>query len=418
MTEKLNQVIDDLGRGYEEMKSRLESIDTEVKKFGAVDVVSKDAVDRLASDLAAMKANSEAIERKLNAAELSGVGGEADHKRESERKDFLKGMRSKAAWDKLEEKAVDADFSSNSTSGGVAIPEVIASEILKKVLDISPMRGLVRVTQVASPNYERLVNSRGLASGWVGESGTRSETDTPTINRVTFTHGELYANPKASNWSLNDLMFDVQNWLVEEIADEFAYQEGVAILTGNGTNKPTGIISGTPEDTADDGVSPARPFGTLQYKPTGAAGAFQNDQLTSPAGDPLAVFKDVYAALKRAYHPNARWLMNRSTFATLSKMRDGDGRGIIQWDAATSQPMAILGYPISIMDGMPDVGSNTFPVAFGDFRAGYELLDITGMSMIRDDVTTKGYTFFYVSRRLGGKLVNDDAIKLIKAAAS
>lgn len=416
MSEDLKVVIDDLGRGFADMQSRLDDIEKEAKKIGGVDVVHKDALDRVSTEVANLKAHAEAIERKVNNASAPELGDNAE--REAERKSFLDAVRKKAAYERLEQKAVDADYSSNSTAGGVAIPEVIASEILRKVLDLSPMRSLVRVTQVSSPNYERLVDVRGLASGWAAESTTRSETGTPAIQRVTFTHGELYAVPKASQWSLNDIMFDVSGWLTDSVSDEFAYQEGVAILTGNGTNKPTGIISGTPENTDDDGASPARPFGTLQYVPTGTAGAFQNDLLGSPAGDPLAVFITAHSKLKSVYHANARWLMNRGTFATLLKKRDADGRPLIHWDASTGAPMSILGYPISIMDGMPAIGSNTFPVAFGDFRAGYELIDITGMSMIRDDVTAKGYVLFYISRRLGGKLVNDDAIKLIKAAAS
>lgn len=417
MEAELKTVLDGLGSGFEALQARMESVEKEAKKFGSIDVVHKDAVDKIVADLTEMKAQSEAIERKLNNASLPGLGGEKDQKAEVERKEFLAAVRRKAAYQEIEKKAVDADYANNSTSGGIAIPEVIASEILKKVLDISPLRSLVRVTRVSSPNYERLVDVRGLASGWAGESTTRSETGTPTLERVTFTHGELYAVPKASNWSLNDIMFDVQSWLVDAVADEFAYQEGEAITTGNGTNKPTGIISGSPSST-DDETSPKRAFGTLQYIATGTAGAFQNDMLTSPAGDPLACFIDTVAALKTAYRGNARWTMNRSTFATLLKKRDADGRPLIHWDATGSVPMNILGYPITILDSMPDVGSNTYPVAFGDFRAGYELIDITGMTMIRDDVTSKGYTLFYVSRRLGGKVVNDDAIKLIKAAAS
>lgn len=417
MEAELKQVIDDLGTGFEALQARMADIDATTKKFGDIDVVDRTEVDKIAADVIALKTASEAIERKLNTATLPGAAGDqTDPEKAEEKKQFLGAMRTKGGWNKFESKAVDADFGSDTTSGGVAIPEMIASQILKKVIDISPMRGLVTVTPVSNPQYQRLVDVRGLASGWAGETDVRGETGTPSIEKVTFTHGELFAVPKASQWSLNDLMFNVENWLITNVADEFAYQEGLAIISGDGTDKPTGFLNGTPVNTDDDGVSPARAFGTLQYLPTGMAGAFNNDVLTSPAGSPLAVFMDCHAKLKTRYHGNARWLMNRNTFATLLQMRDADGRPLIHWDASGAVPMNILGYPISIIDGMPDIGSNTFPVAFGDFMAAYELIDIVGMSMIRDDVTVKGSVLFYVSRRLGGKLVNDDAIKLIKAA--
>lgn len=415
--QEITGLVEKLGTGFEAMQARLDEVHKRTARFADADIVEREAVDRIAKDVADLKAQVEVAERKANAASRAAPGGSDSAAAQETRAAFDRALRRKAAWAELEAKAVDAAYSSNSTSGGVAVPEIIATEILRKAIDLSPMRGIVRVTQVGSPNYERLVNVRGTGYEWVGETTTRSTTATPTIERVTFTHGEISAVASASNWSLNDLMFDVSAWLSEEISQHFALGEGVAIVSGNGTNKPTGFLNGSPSSAGDDD-SPARAFGTLQYLPTGKAGAFDNDLLTSPAGDPLAVFINAYAALKPAYHGNARFVMNRATFAELLKKRDADGRPLIHWDTTGGVPMNILGYPITIMDAMPDIGSNTFPVAFGDFYAGYELLDIVGMTLIRDDVTSKGSTLFYMSRRLGGKVVNDDAIKLIKCAAS
>jgi len=408
--------LEEFGRGFEEFKAAHAAELLEVKK-ARVDPITVDKVDAIVADLVEMKKARDELERKINA---RTDGGSADQLAADEaREEFQGALKTKAAFAAWETKAVDADFSTNSTSGGVMIPETIAAEILKKVVDLSPMRGLVRVTPVSSPNYERLVDVNGTASGWAAEATTRSETGTPVVERVVFTHGELYAAPKSSNWALNDIVFDVAGWLVNRVGEEFAKQEGAAIISGNGTNKPTGFLAGTPVAIADDdALSPPRAFGVLQYKPTGAAASFQGDRLASPAGDPAGVFYDAKYGLRAEYRMRAQWLMNSLTLAAVMKFRNADGDYIFREGLTLGTPDTILGTPATIMEDMPALGANTFPVAIGDFNAGYELIDITGMSIIRDDVTAKGHTIFYVARRLGGKVTDDDAIKLIKCAAS
>ena len=319
-----------------------------------------------------------------------------------------------------EMKAVTGISDSGGTAGGHAVPEILARQIFAKILDISEVRGAggVRVTPVGSPDYKRLVDELGTASGWVGETDTRNETGTPALQQVTFTHGELYALPKASEWSLDDIFFNVEAWLTESVSNEFAYREGLAVISGDGSNKPTGFLNGTPV-TAGDEASPARAFGTLQYIPTGAAADFI-DPATSPSvvspGDALM---DLVYSIKAAYRRNAYFWMNKATLGKVRKMKDMDANYIWAPGLTPGQPSQLLGYPINEAEGMPDVGANTFPIAFGDFNQAYEMIEIAGMRLTRDDnITAKGFVLFYMRRRLGGKLVNDDALKVLKVAAS
>lgn len=415
---EVKKTIDGIGSAFEEFKKAHQQQIDELRKKGAPDPLTTEKVEKLTTELAELKSVKDKLERVLARAENPGLGGNQKGEKSESVRDFERAMRSKAGWAQMEAKAVDADFANDSTSGGVAVPEEINREIAQQLLQISPLRGIVRVTQVSSPNYKRLVDTRGLASGWVGETTSRTETGTPTLEEVTFTHGELYALPKASQWSLNDLFFDVTRWLIDSVAEEFAYQEGVAIATGNGTNKPTGFLSGSPVSTSDT-ASPARSFGVLQYVPTGAAATLGAAVLkSSPVVQPADIFITTAYTLKAGYRRNARWLMNKSTLGTVMKMKDGDGNYVWRPGLAAGQPDTLIGYPITEAEAMSDIGANAFPIAFGDFMKGYELIDIVGMQMIRDDVTSKGNVIFYVSRRLGGKVVDDDAIKLIKCATS
>lgn len=412
--EEIKKVVDQLGTAFETFRAKNDERLAEIAKKGSADATLVEQVEKLAKDVATLSAEKDRLEARMK---RPVAGGGSEGEQTEERKAFVKAIRSASAFAELQTRAVDADYGTDSTSGGVMIPEVIASQILMKLLDISPMRQLVTVTQVSTPNYQRLVDELGTASGWVGETTSRTETGTPTVQKVTFTHGELYALPKASQWSLSDLMINVEAWLVNSVSKEFAYQEGVAIVSGNGSNKPTGFLNGSPSSAGDED-SPARAFGTLQYIPTGKAGAFVNSRVDSPPGDPGDVFIRTVYALKAGYRQNARWVMNKSTLSTVMRFKDADGNYLWRPGLVAGQPAQLIGYPITEAEAMPDVGSNTFPVAFGDFKEGYELIDIAGMRMIRDEVTSKGNVLFYISRRLGGKVVNDDAIKVIKAAAS
>jgi len=83
------------------------------------------------------------------------------------------------------------------------------------------------------------------------------------------------------------------------------------------------------------------------------------------------------------------------------------------------QPSQILGFNAVEGEDMPDIGAGAFPVAFGDFKEGYLIVDLVGLRMTVDDnITTPGQVKFYLRKRVGGKLLNDDAIKVIKVSAT
>lgn len=318
---------------------------------------------------------------------------------------------------KLVEKAVTVG---TPAAGGYAVPEIIERSILSRVLDLSPMRQDALVRTVGSTDYKELINLRGAAGGWVGEGDARTETDTSQFREVAPTWGICYAYPKASEESLDDIFFNVEQWLVQESSDILAQQEGDAFVAGDGTKKPTGLLAGVPVSTKDT-ASPARAAGVLQYIPTGAAGAFPNSRVDSPPGDPGDPLLDCVYALQKSYRMNARWRMNKLTLATVRKFKDADGNYLWAPGLQAGQPDRLLGYPVSEDESMPDIGSNTFPIAFGDFMRGYLITDLAsfGLRITRDDnITTPGQVKFYVRRRVGGIRREDRAVKLIKAAAT
>jgi HK97 family phage major capsid protein len=295
----------------------------------------------------------------------------------------------------------------SNPGGGFAVPEIIARDIENLEKKLSPVRRLVKIVQVGSSDYKELVNVRGGAAGWVGELGTRSETATPQLREITPTQGELYALPVCTEWSLDDLFFNVQNWLAENVALEFAVLEGDAVVRGNGVTKPTGMLNSAPTNVADQ-FPPSRAAGVLQYIPSGDAALVTADSLIS------LVF-----AVNSAYRANGSFAMNSATLAAVRKLKaSGTGEYLYAPGLVAGQPDRLLGYPVEVWEQMDDVGANTFPIAFGDFRRGYLLVDRVGMRITPDAVTTPGKVRFYVRRREGGIVANNDSIKLLKISTT
>jgi len=164
-------------------------------------------------------------------------------------------------------------------------------------------------------------------------------------------------------------------------------------------------------------TSPVRTFGQLEYIATGVSDGFGELDTGSPGHYPGDILLDTVYALKAGYRGNARWLSNKATLSALRRFKDSEGNYIWQPGLQMDEPARLLGYPVEEMEGMPDVGTDNFPLGFGDFRAGYLICNLVGFrTTIDDNITAPGYVKFYVRKRLGGKLMNDDAIKVVKCA--
>jgi HK97 family phage major capsid protein len=294
--------------------------------------------------------------------------------------------------------------------GGYAVPEEISRMIEKMELLFSPVRSLVKVVQSGTSDYKELVSLRGAASGWVGESDSRTKTDTSTLREVVPTHGELYAYPQASEWSLDDMFFNVQNWLAEETAQEFAYQEGLAVIDGNGTNKPTGMLNTDPVTTADF-ASPLRSPVVYQYI---ASDTDLDDSPAAPGVRSDSLIDLVYA-LNSAYRAGATWTMNSATTGAVRKLKTADG--VYHWQPSLQigQPAMLLGYPVATWEQMPDIAAGAFPIGFGNWRRAYTLVDRVGLRITVDNgITAPGFVKFYLRRREGGIITNNDAAKFLR----
>lgn len=294
----------------------------------------------------------------------------------------------------------------NNADGAFAMPTELDQMVAQRLMRISPLRSVAQVVQTGTADYRKLISIGGTVSGWASETGARAETTSPKFAEIIPPSGDLYANPSATQHMLDDAFFNVESWLADQIAMEFARAEGAAFVGGTGTNQPLGFLS-SPISAAVDAT---RAFGTLQYLPSGNASAFD----TTP-GDRLI---DLVMALKPGHRQGACWVMNAATIAVIRKVKDAVGDYLWQNALGEGQPDRLLGYPVVEAADMPDVAANAYPIAFGNFKNGYLIAERQATRILRDPYSNKPYVNFYATKRVGGQVLDSEAIKVLKIAVS
>lgn len=325
------------------------------------------------------------------------------------RKGFAKYMRRGIdALDLDERKAMTVGV---DPEGGYLAPSELAREIIRVESDNSVIRDIARVLPAGAGDVEFPASLTRPAVGWVGETQSRTATETPLLGMKTFTSKELYCMPEATQKLVDDSVFDIEQFLGEEIGLAIAEEEDTQFVAGDGVLTPRGFTTYPTAAVADSAGT--RPFGTIEHIATGVAGNW-------PATDAAIYDKlvDVVAALRPRYRGNAAWVMPTAAIARLRKMKDGQSNPIWQPGMAEGQPDRLLGYPVREAEQMPAVAANSYSVAFADWRRAYWVLDRHGIRILRDPYTSKPFIRFYTTKRVAGGVADSAAIKLLKFAAT
>ena len=293
----------------------------------------------------------------------------------------------------------------SNPDGGYLVPAETESEIGRLLSNASPLRAISDVRQVSAAVYKKPFAITGAASGWVGETAARPETASATLAELQFPTMELYAMPAATQALLDDSVVNLDQWIAQEVQTVFAEQESLAFVTGDGSNKPRGFTD-YPK-VADASWS----WSNLGYIATGVAGAFA-------ASNPSDKLIDLIYAVKAGYRGNANWVMNRKTQGVIRKFKDGQGNYIWQPAATADGKASLMDFPITESEHMPDIATDTYALALGDFRQGYLIVDRVGVRILRDPYSSKPYVLFYTTKRVGGGVQNFEAIKLMKFGVS
>jgi HK97 family phage major capsid protein len=396
----------ELGSAFEEFMTTFEAFKesnderlAQIETRMGADAVTIEKVDRINKALDEQKKAFDRLvlkrERPPLARDEHGAVAALEHKEA-----FETYMRSgdERALRALEAKAMSYG---SAQDGGYLVPDETEREIGRRLAEISPIRAIASVRQVSGAVLKKPFALTGSATGWVGETAARPQTNSPTLDELQFPTAEIYAMPAATPSLLEDSVVDLDQWIASEIEVAFAEQEGAAFVSGDGVNKPRGLLAYPKAHEADWS------WGNIGYVPTGVSGDFA-------ATDPADILIDTVYALKAGYRQNAHWVMNRKSQAALRKLKDGDGNYVWQPPAAPGSRAMLMGFPVVETEDMPDIGADATPIAFGDFARGYLVVDRTGVRVLRDPYSAKPYVLFYTTKRVGGGVQDFDAVKLLK----
>jgi HK97 family phage major capsid protein len=287
--------------------------------------------------------------------------------------------------------------------GGYLAPVEWDRTITGKLKRISPIRANARVVSITTAGFKKLFADRAVGSGWVGETAARPATSTPQIGQLDFPLGEIYANPAISQQMLDDAAIDLEGWLGDEVDIEFARQEGIAFLSGDGTNKPHGVLT-----YVTGAANAARhPWGAIEVVNSGAAATLTSDS-----------FIDLFYSVPAEYRQNAKLYTGRLAQASMRKLKDGQGNYLWQPSFVAGQPATLGGESIVEIPDMPAVAANNIAALYGDMEATYIVIDRVGIRVLRDPFTNKPFVHFYTTKRVGGGVYNPEPMRALKIAVN
>lgn len=383
-----------LNQAWDSFKAENEAAIKDLKK-GQEDIVRADKMQKLEASVSSLQAALDTQAAQMTALTMGGPGTDGCRKDPEYSNAFSAHFRKGDVQAALN-KGADAE-------GGFLAPIEWDRTITSRLDEVSPMRSIASVQSISGAGFRKVFNLGGTGSGWVGETATRPQTATGTFGVMNYIPGEIYANPAATQQVLDDSEIDLETWLANEVEKEFSLQEGIAFVAGNGVNKPTGFLT----YATGAANATAHPFGAIPTNTAAAAAAITSDELI-----------DLVYNLPGELSRDARFVMNRLSLARIRKLKDGDGNYLWQPSYQAGQPQQILAFPVTEMAAMPNVAAGAYPIAFGDFKRGYLIVDRLGIRVLRDPYTNKPYVHFYTTKRVGGGLLDPQALRVLRMAAA
>lgn len=384
-----------LGNAWEQFKQVNEHRLNEIERKGSADSLHDGHLKKINDALDHYKNRLDRIET-VNARpgrEMKSLGYNGDDQAEykSAFNMYLrKGMDS--GLEQIQTKALSVGTDAN---GGFLVPNQMADLIVSIVNESSPLRALASVETISSDSLDVIEDVTDMDAAWGDETTVRSaETTSSTLGRNTIDTFELFAQPQATQKLVDDASINIEEWVARKVADKMARLEATAFISGNGTTQPKGILTYT-AGTA---------FGQIQQVNSGTSAVVTADSLIN-----------LYYSLKDDYARNATFLMHRTTVQAVRLLKEATTNQYLwQPGLAAGTPDSLMGVPVAIAADMPVPAAASLSIAVADFKRAYLIVDRIGIRTLRDPFTAKPFVKFYTTKRVGGEVVNTDAIKILK----
>jgi HK97 family phage major capsid protein len=397
---EIKEKLEQMGHAFEEFKKTNDARNEEIKKFGTATAATETKLKKVEEDMDKLQKSIDQMNAALNrSGGLNGGDEQGEQKKASAAyKKALSAYMKKGIDMPHDVLAAEPEYKDMQVGvdadGGYLVSPETSSEIVKKIYESSPMRQLASVMTIGTDSLEMLYDGGEAGASWVGETQARPKTDTPQLKKIVIPVNELYANPAVTQKLLDDAAVNIEAWLADKVREVFARKENTAFISGDGVLKPKGIFA------YDSGTG----FNQIERVETAANNAVTGDDLLS-----------LQIALKEGYQGNASWLINRLQIGAIRKLKDSQGAYIWQPGLQAGVPNLLLGRPMYMAADLPSsITATTDHAAYGDFRAGYQIVDRFGIRVLRDPYTAKPFVLFYTTKRVGGGVKDFDAIKILR----
>ncbi len=400
------------GKGVAELKAKLAKIEPTLDKFEDIageydDEKAKtktleDSVATLTEDLESAGTTAEEIKTRCEVleAEIARKGKALDaldpsaYKGGDEYKAFVDwALQGRAEMNVDMKQLLRTD---TAVSGGVLVIGEMETFIMKEIVELDPFRNLARVRVIASKTIEMPVRTSIPTANYEGETEKGKKSTSLYRNETVTPFRQTFTVPITMDM-LMDAAFDMEAEIAGDSLEAFAFGEGQGFVTGSGFKDPQGFTV----DTRITGITSA------------VSAKIDGTDIINLIGE-----------LKVGY--DASLVFNRKTLAGLRVLRAdaavaGDSAGQHLWLPGLSGTVqnTFAGENYTIMPSMANVAGSSKSVAFGDWRRGYVIVDRTGLTTTRDDVTRKEEAIveFTMHRWNTGQVVIPEAIKILTTKA-
>ena len=358
------------------------------------------------------------IEAALKTMEVEGVKGAGQALNEYD-KAFTDALRKgemvdAVALNQIAKRVYNQVAESTNAAGGYLVRPEMAQEVIGAVADYNIFRQVANVVTVGTNGYlvNAMPNGPTMNFGANDTSATGAGTPSPAFSQISIQVVDCDVTIPVTRDILMDAEFDLEGFLAREAAVAFGNGEMNAFTNGGGASASGartigGLFSAT---AAADGSS--LPFGTVGTINSGAAAAISSV-------DPLF---DMIAALKSVYRRNASWMASSSTISALRKLKKtstNDGYLIWTPSLVAGEPDLLLNKPLHENDYAPAIAANAYPIAFGDFKRAYTIVDRQQMYLlVTVNASSKRVLDYTWLHRVGGGVTDSRAVKLLKVAAN
>ena len=344
-----NNAIEQLTAKREELKRRLEehrSGNISAEEFEKLSAERKDIEKELALRTKRRDELTAAAEKNKNQGEGRGImNNDILHFKDGmERADvpataeyrsaFFKRLQRKPLED-IEKRAM----TSASTSAGAAIPTQTMDMIIGQLSESDSLLGIITLTNIpalTSFSVENVVND----AAWVSE-GSDSTPSSDSLKAVSLAAYTLIKTIKITAQVARMSIDAFEAWLVNALVRKLRAACDKAVISGTGSNQPTGLDSQT--WNATNSVTVAK----------GATVTYDN-------------LVDLEALVGESFIGNAVWVCNRKMKATLLKLKDDQKRPLFERAVEDGFVGTLLGYPVRL-----DANVKDGEMYFGDWKSGY-----------------------------------------------